>query len=716
MPGTAALNLPDINGRLHQQNHVPIYKSNRKRRNVYHKFNQEVAVRQIENYDKFLNVRHNPVELARTSLTGSRQTLTLPKVEAKYLKSKSKLNHHEIPLTLEDRAYENGRTKKEGSRFLANSMPDKQDETTRVHLPSLVNPFVPKEDRKVIPKLRKGIKPTWIDLTGQSQVKQVAPVNSHEKDLDYQRVTLVTVDYSPSPAKLSRRPLPPTSPIPPISSVQPPISTAIWQPAESRSTRSRDFAAVGQNSQQQVDGDTPATNAGKHLLDSLLQKLDQARKLNLSSTRGLRDPRAGERFWESSTKSKTLKSRSQKRIESDRHFGNLKTGVILNKLPSDLMGNLQNTYQSLSHYLKRTDPYFQARREMEKEKVKPIVYIPTGRAGESENDEENLNEFGRNRSISHLSDVTMRYVHRESNDTPSLDHMPWDDPPEVRKKKKIEPGSVSVHRVSDTEQKTVKRLTITLPSVPPSTPDPLVWRKMKEQKKKVRKEEDECKMCEDTKVAKREDRRSNKVIEAVKKVPIVSVTEPALSKKLDAIGKESFRKNWLEVKPNQITTVKEETADDLNSQKVDSLTEKLILKHGEMKRRHQCPRKEVVIAPFSVKVDETDVRHLNENGAKKFEQKISPSYTFSYIPSSVRKAKIPKSRELNSKIATAIRNGPESSFISSFVPDASALIRDKNQKVDAHANINESKERVRSKVESRRLQRMTVRQAIEVEI
>ncbi|XP_078481458.1 uncharacterized protein LOC108949759 [Ciona intestinalis] len=708
MPGTAALNLPDIIGRLHQQNYVPIYKSNKKRRNLYHRFNQEVAVRQIENYDKTLpSVRHNPDELAPTSLTGSRQTLTLPKVEAKYLKSKSKLNHHEIPLTEKDRAHENGRTKKEASRFLASSMPDKQDEITRVHLPSLVNPFVPKEDRKVIPKLRKGIKSTWIDLTGQSQVKQ---------DLDYQRVTLVTVDYSPSPAKLSRRPLPPTSPIPPISSVQRPISTAIWQPAESRGTRSRDFAAVGRNTEPQVDGVTPATHAGKHLLDSLLQKLDQARKLNLSSTRGLRDPRAGERFWESSTKSKTLKSRSQKRIESDRHFGNLKTGVILNKLPSDLMGNLQNTYQSLNHYLKRTDPYFQARREMAREKVKSVVYIPTGRAGESENDEENLNEFGRNGSNSHLSDVTMRYVHRESNDTPSLDHMPWDDPPEMRKRK-IEPGSVSIHRVSDPEQKTVKRLTITLPSVPPPTPDPLVWRKMTEQKKKVKNEEEECKKCEDTKVTKREDRRSNKVTEAVKKVPIVSVTEPALSKKLDTMGKESFRKNWLEVKPNQITTVKEETADDLNSQKVDSLTEKLILKHGEMKRRHQCPRKEVVIAPFSVKIDETDVRHLNENGAKKFEQKISPPYTFSYIPSSVRKAKIPKSRELNSKIATAIRNGPESSFISSFVPDASALIREKIKKVDAHTTMDENKERVRSKVQSRRkLQRMTVRQAVEVEI
>ena len=69
----------------------------------------------------------------------------------------------------------------------------------------------------------------------------------------------------------------------------------------------------------------------------------------------------------------------------------------------------------------------------------------------------------------------IRYAHRSSNNTPSLDIMPWEDA-------KAEPGSkkpevtsggkpLSTKGVSHVKERVVKKLTIRMPEVPPPSPE-----------------------------------------------------------------------------------------------------------------------------------------------------------------------------------------------------------------------------------------------------
>ena len=74
--------------------------------------------------------------------------------------------------------------------------------------------------------------------------------------------------------------------------------------------------------------------------------------------------------WENSVGHKVLRSRRRARRDSDKHFGSIRGGIVLNKLPSDLVGNVKTNFQNLEFYLGRvSEP--RVRNDQ-------VVYIPTG--------------------------------------------------------------------------------------------------------------------------------------------------------------------------------------------------------------------------------------------------------------------------------------------------------------------------------------------------
>ena len=108
-------------------------------------------------------------------------------------------------------------------------------------------------------------------------------------------------------------------------------------------------------------------------LNKLLQKLERARK-KANLPEGTAKAHSYPSYWESGATLRTLRSRRRQRAEIDRKVAQVRKGVMLNKLPDDLMGNFQSTYRNLQYYLGRVN----AARKMKTEGKTDIVYIPTG--------------------------------------------------------------------------------------------------------------------------------------------------------------------------------------------------------------------------------------------------------------------------------------------------------------------------------------------------
>ena len=227
----------------------------------------------------------------------------------------------------------------------------------------------------------------------------------------------------------------------------------------------------------------------------------------------------------------------------------------------------------------------------------------------------------------------MRYVHRDSSDTPSMDRMPWEENGlDGATEAELDARNAAMAAKRRSGSQKVKQLTVKLPQLPlvpqverrlrapPATP---VDAKLPAVAPPV----EQCGYCNVQETAR------------VQQLPAISLPASLTTQEL---GKELFSKengtgsHWYGVKPitsDEVTTIKKGlkktssgSADEETTK--PNRTEQLIVAHGELKRRrHQCSQKEVLITPFTVKIDENGTSRK----AADFHPTISKPYTFSYM-------------------------------------------------------------------------------------
>ena len=155
-----------------------------------------------------------------------------------------------------------------------------------------------------------------------------------------------------------------------LSNAPPPV----WQPSLSQTPRphhqGKEEEALEARSVARTTMQVQETKA--KALGTLLGKMEKSRHLTLphdSFKRGS-DPNKPSKRWENGATHKVLRSRRRRRRENDHQFG-VRGGVVLNKLPSDLIGNVQTNFQNLEYYLGRVNE--------PRDKNEKVVYIPTGK-------------------------------------------------------------------------------------------------------------------------------------------------------------------------------------------------------------------------------------------------------------------------------------------------------------------------------------------------
>ena len=71
------------------------------------------------------------------------------------------------------------------------------------------------------------------------------------------------------------------------------------------------------------------------------------------------------------------------------------------------------------------------------------------------------------------------------------------------------------------------------------------------------------------------------------------------------------------------------------------MAEQLVAAKSELKKQHNCDQKQVVISPFTVKIDESGRNSKNKSPSKEFQNTISKPFTFSYMQSSKKRKNLP---------------------------------------------------------------------------
>nr|CAB3263263.1 uncharacterized protein LOC108949759 [Phallusia mammillata] len=369
----------------------------------------------------------------------------------------------------------------------------------------------------------------------------------------------------------------------------------------------------------------------------------------------------------------------RKRAESDRHFGNFRNGVILNKLPSDLIGNYKATFESLNYYLGKGA----VKSKGEKGNEESAIVIPTGRLGENpeyEIDEDAINpEFIRH--LTHQCDVKMRYAHRSSSDTPSMERMPWEET-DIGSEAEMAARNAALASTHRSGSRKVRRLTVKLPEMPyvkqerlrapPATPVNVP--------DTIRSSEP-CQYCQENEIQKQ-------VVGNGKSAPglPLKISRKDFGAELLGGGASQGGKPWYGMRPlvadearilrGEMKTIHEEPKRDL--------TEQLILAHGEMKRRkHDCSQKEILITPFAVKIDDktsstsssVDLPLSRKPARNDFRSSITKPYTFSYMSANKKRASQARDQQLanhanhlcNSPDKLPKANPGESWYIRNFV-------------------------------------------------
>ncbi|XP_076819571.1 uncharacterized protein LOC143465257 isoform X1 [Clavelina lepadiformis] len=675
MPTTASpLKMSKLIGRLSQVQYVPIYDANRAKRRQQ----REIELHGNDSQGPASNPNRQQRDPYATydfpsTYLGIRHPLPLPKVEATYDRSKLKqlaalkgdATHkgsrkmrkesasYDIPKLEEDIIKRSPRNQKL-EKLMAIDTSNREPVAT-LHLPRIMKSFIPTVNRAGTNRAQGEGKSSWIDLMSNKAIKQVAPCTykmASQKTNPLLSKVSVAEDETTT-TKLFRRPLPPLQTTPsPTRSLQKSRTENVWHPGDSHQLRK--FREKEKNAKlKETKLPHHVEDASNKALETLLEKLDSTRKLNLPGDSVKRSKQvtnpSNKGIWESSSnKPKILRSRRRKRTESDRHFGSMKTGVVFNKLPSDLMGNLQRNFQNLEYYLGRVD---KRRGAVDKENV---VHIPTGRIEDtprweegSEVDEDAMDHYFLRRMTHQRekgNDVKIRYAHRSSNDTPTLDQMPWEDKDVVKPGRKVN-FSVVQQPLKDplkieAKLKVVKRLTITMPKVPPPSPELQTGRpRSRGKRKRMTEFKDECKKCaavvekyQQSKVALKSMNPATNipretVLPDIPKEPVHSMTT------FDSHINEGALKTAADFP-------KQEKAKTVNPDSTSSLADKLIVAHGAMKKRHKCPKKEVVIAPFKVSINDKakDVPNRKVENRKPASSEynmtqITKPFTFSYVQS-----------------------------------------------------------------------------------
>ena len=112
--------------------------------------------------------------------------------------------------------------------------------------------------------------------------------------------------------------------------------------------------------------------------NSLIERLEKARQLNHPAqqpkkstySNQIKELEKQKRGLQENEGCKVVRNHWRAARENDRNFGGVKGGATLNKLPSDLMGNVQSNFNNLEYYLHRVNPF----RSIDDH----VVYIPTG--------------------------------------------------------------------------------------------------------------------------------------------------------------------------------------------------------------------------------------------------------------------------------------------------------------------------------------------------
>ena len=243
-------------------------------------------------------------------------------------------------------------------------------------------------------------------------------------------------------------------------------------------------------------------------------------------------------------------------------------------------------------------------------------------------------------------DVIIKYAHREADNTPPLNSPPWEE--------KLDQNALKNNRLSrdcrTTDVKTVKHVTINIPRVPPPSPESQLSRP-KSCGRRRRADQKSCRHCKEKKIG---------------------IASPEIPTKLPTIAEKQGTKPTPEQSHDALMGFERSVTERRNK-----MIDRLVNAHGNMKRRHKCPPKEVVIAPFKVIIDEKEtkpnaVTHDMKSGPMR--STITKPFTFSYLPSkNLKGKKLPSEKDKN-VVLPEICNCPpaplpgrKSSIISSFV-------------------------------------------------
>ena len=223
----------------------------------------------------------------------------------------------------------------------------------------------------------------------------------------------------------------------------------------------------------------------------------------------------------------------------------------------------------------------------------------------------------------------MKYAHRESDDTPPLQHFPWELGMEASEPPPQITATNPCNAPHDPAPKQVNHVTIKLPKVPPPSPE-LALGPPKLQNHKSGSfietpiEPFQCRLCEND-VEKQAGAKLPEL--AVTYAPINESRDPRYMNKKIGGKNEEYSGVEKKMKKSPLERIEHRSR----------LVDRLVMAHGELKRRHKCSKKEVVIAPFTVKVENDNrssekLPYHQEKRKTVHVSSITKPFTFSYLP------------------------------------------------------------------------------------
>lgn len=267
----------------------------------------------------------------------------------------------------------------------------------------------------------------------------------------------------------------------------------------------------------------------------------------------------------------------------------------------------------------------------------------------------------------------MKYAHRGLDDTPPLKQLPWE---EENHKQPLHDSSKHNADQLRSKSKQVKHVTINMPKVPPPSPVSSINRsksRSKRRKKALNQRSHECRWCKNDEVDRTNTKLPPELL--IKMQPTNGIKETDYVTRHDGGNVHSSQVNNINISDEQLESR-------------NKLTENLVKAHGALRKRHTCQKKDVIISPFKVKIDEENKvlsrsisHHLNGNGGK-FRGSLSKPFTFSYLPSN----KQHKSRN------DPLHNEAPAVFNHQHNPVQASSKRHKTSMISSFVSVNQSRQ------------------------